>query len=277
MNVLTVNLQASDAAERFTTSLRETGFAIVTHHGIPNDQVHQAYAAWKKFFNSPEKYQYLFDKKEQDGYFPVGQETAKGNAIADLKEFYHVYPNKRIPEALREITFKLRTSLFRLAQTLLVMLQAQLPQAIVAYFDRPLSDMVSDHKTLLRILHYPALQGTETPGAIRAQAHEDINLITLLPAASAQGLQVMDVRGNWYDVPCDLGSIAINTGDMIDTLTQGYLPATTHRVLNPHGAAAREARMSLPLFLHPAPDVLLAPGRTAADFLQQRLQELGLL
>lgn len=277
MNVLKVDLQASNAAELFTRSLKETGFGVVTNHGIPDQMIQNVYQEWKKFFNSDRKKEFMFDSKEQDGFFPVGQETAKGHHIADIKEFFHVYPGKRIPDELREVTFELRTRLYDLAKTLLGMVQTQLPDNIVAGFDRSLQEMVSNDRTLFRILHYPPLKADETPGALRAQAHEDINLLTVLPAASAQGLQVQDVKGNWHTVPCDFGSIAINTGDMIEMATQGYLPATTHRVINPDGDAAREARMSIPLFLHPKADVMLQPGFTAGDFLTQRLREIGLI
>lgn len=277
MNVLKVDLHASNAAELFTRSLKETGFGVVTNHGIPDQMIQDVYQAWKKFFNSDRKKEFMYDSKEQDGFFPVGQETAKGHNIADIKEFFHVYPNKRIPDELREVTFALRTRLYDLAKKLLGMVQTQLPDNIVAGFDRSLQEMVSNDRTLFRILHYPPLRSDETPGALRAQAHEDINLLTVLPAASAQGLQVQDVNGDWHTVPCDFGTIAINTGDMIDMVTQGYLPATTHRVVNPEGDAAREARMSIPLFLHAKADVLLKPGFTADDFLTQRLREIGLM
>lgn len=277
MNVLKVDLQASNAAELFTRSLHETGFGVLINHEIPDKMVQNVYREWKKFFDSERKHSFLYDPKEQDGYFPVGQETAKGEKIADIKEFYHVYPNKRIPDELREVTFELRTCLYDLAKKLLEMVQSQLPESITANFDRSLKEMVSNKRTLFRILHYPALQGSETPDATRAKPHEDINLITLLPAASKSGLQVKDTNGRWHEVPCDFGSIAVNTGDMIDMLTQGYLPATTHQVTNPEGEAAREERMSIPLFLHPKADVILKPGFTADDFLTQRLKEIGLM
>lgn len=277
MSVLNVDLHAPNAAEKFTRSLRETGFGVVSNHGIPDKMIQNVYQEWNKFFNSERKNDFLFDPKNQDGYFPMGREIAKGYDRADIKEFFHVYPGKRIPDELREITFELRTRMFHLAKNLLGMLQSQLPEKIIKNFDRPLKEMVSNDRTLFRILHYPPLKKDETPGAIRSQEHEDINFLTILPAASAKGLQVKNIHGEWLDVPCDFGNISINTGDMIDLLTQGYLPATTHRVINPEGDAAREARMSIPLFLHPKADVLLSPGFTAGDFLDQRLKEIGLL
>ncbi|MES2204318.1 MAG: 2OG-Fe(II) oxygenase family protein [Pseudomonadota bacterium] len=277
MNVLKVDLQASNAAELFTRSLHETGFGVLVNHGIPDKMVQNVYREWKKFFDSERKNDFLYDPKEQDGYFPIGQETAKGEKIADIKEFYHVYPGKRIPDELREVTFELRTCLYDLAKELLVMVQSQLPESVTVNFDRSLKEMVSNKRTLFRILHYPPLKGSETPDATRAKPHEDINLITLLPAASKNGLQVKDTQGRWHEVPCDFGSISVNTGDMIDMVTRGYLPATTHQVTNPEGEAARQERMSIPLFLHPKADVILKPGFTADDFLTQRLKEIGLM
>lgn len=277
MNVLKVDLQASNAAELFTRSLHETGFGVIVNHGIPDEMVQNLYREWKKFFDSELKHDFLYDPKEQDGYFPLGQETAKGEKVADIKEFYHVYPNKRIPDALREVTFELRTRLYDLAKHLLEMIQTQLPESVTVHFDRSLKEMVSNSRTLFRILHYPPLSGSEISSAARAKAHEDINLITLLPAASSSGLQVKDTQGRWHEVPCDFGSISVNTGDMIDMLTGGYLPATTHQVTNPEGEAARQERMSIPLFLHPKADVILKPGFTADDFLTQRLREIGLM
>ena len=108
----------------------------------------------------------------------------------------------------------------------------------------------SDH-TLLRVLHYPPLTGDEEPGAVRAAAHGDINLLTILPAATEPGLQVMGKDGEWHDVPCDFGLLIVNIGDMLEEASGKYYPSTLHRVLNPTGQAATKSRISLPLFLHP--------------------------
>ena len=109
---------------------------------------------------------------------------------------------------------------------------------------------------------------------MRAAAHEDINLLTVLPASDEPGLELLGANGQWYPVPCDPGSLAVNGGEMLDLASGGYYPATTHRVINPVGEGALRPRMSLPLFLHPADDVVLAEGRTASEFLQQRIAEL---
>ena len=277
MKVLRVDFASADAPKQFVTSLRETGFAVITNHSLSETFIKTVYQQWEVFFNSPEKFDYVFDPKKdnQDGYFPHG-ETAKGHTVPDLKEFFHIYPGSRMPTHVEALTYQLRLALFDMAKTLLSWVQAELPADIVKQLDRPLVDMVSDERTLLRVLYYPALDGKEEQGAIRAAAHGDINLLTLIPAASADGLQVQDIEGQWHDVPCDFGNISVNVGDMLEMATQYYLKSTIHRVVNPHESGRRLPRMSMPLFMHPKAEVVLKPGFTAFDYLEERLKELGL-
>jgi isopenicillin N synthase-like dioxygenase len=278
MHVLTVDFRDTNAPETFTRSLINTGFAVVKNHPISFDQVFTAYEEWKQFFASEEKNNYLFDSKTQDGYFPTTtSEVAKGYNIKDLKEFYHVYPWGRYPSQVSATTQKLYQQLSELAAILLQWVDNHTPSHVRENFSMPLSDMIADSsRTLLRVIHYPPLQGNEETGAIRAAAHEDINLITLLPAATAPGLQVKDTQGNWHDVSCDPESIVVNTGDMLQMCSEHYYRSTTHRVLNPEGEAAKEPRLSMPLFLHPRDEVRLSSTHTAESYLQERLQELGL-
>ena len=162
-----------------------------------------------------------------------------------------------------------------LASKLLGWVEANTPDDITARLSEPLSDMiVGSEQTLLRILHYPPLPDAIEPGAIRAGAHEDINLLTVLPAANEPGLQVLGRNGDWIDVPCDFGNLIINIGDMLQEATARYYPSTTHRVINPHGADATRSRISLPLFLHPRPDVVLSERYSAGSYLAERLEEL---
>ena len=134
----------------------------------------------------------------------------------------------------------------------------------------------NSNQTLLRAIHYPPLAGNEKEGEVRAGAHEDINLITLLPAATAPGLEVLDLNGKWRSVSCDPGTIAVNSGDMLKEASGEYYPSTTHRVVNPKGSLATTSRYSIPLFLHPRPEVRLSQRHTADSYLNQRLKELGL-
>lgn len=159
---------------------------------------------------------------------------------------------------------------------LLGWVEANTPRAITETFSIPLSQMITGtRRTLLRILHYPPLRGDEPAGSVRAAAHEDINMLTVLPAANEPGLQVRDLAGKWYDVPCDPGSVAINAGDMLKFVSDGYYPSTTHQVTNPVGESARRSRLSTPLFLHPADDVVIAENRTAFDFLRDRIKTIA--
>jgi isopenicillin N synthase-like dioxygenase len=120
------------------------------------------------------------------------------------------------------------------------------------------------------------MTGDEEPSAIRAAAHEDINLITVLCAGTELGLQAQDIEGNWHEIQCDPGSIAVNTGDMLQMCSDGYFPSTTHRVINPEADRMNVARMSMPLFLHPNDNVVLSDKHTAGSYLLERLQEIGL-
>ncbi len=128
----------------------------------------------------------------------------------------------------------------------------------------------------MRILHYPPLTEHYEHDAIRAAPHEDINLITLLPAATTPGLEVKDLQGNWHAVTCDAGNIVVNVGDMLQLCTDFYYRSTTHRVVNPAGKDKLTSRYSMPLFLHPRPEVALTQERTADEYLRERLREIGI-
>ena len=278
MEVLKVKYGTPEAAERFCHSLKTTGFAVLTDHPIPKALVTSVYEKWAEFFRSKEKYDYTFKPESQAGFFPFRSENAKDTPIKDLKEFFHVYPRSELPAFLEEDTWKLYHALTTLGKELLHWVQVGSPADIRANFSMPLPDMITDsQENLLRVLHYPPLQGTEEKGAIRAAAHEDINLITLLCSATAAGLEVKDTSGKWHQVPCDPGSIAINAGDMLQLASKDFYKSTTHRVMNPDGPEAKLPRYSMPLFLHPRGEVVLSEGITARQYLEQRLREIGLL
>ena len=274
--VAVVDYTAADAPQAFTRSLRDTGFTVVVNHPLPWDLVEEIYAEWSAFFDSDAVLKYVVDPSAQEGYFPPNMsETAKGGTVRDLKEFFHVYPWSVFPTEVGGAALRYAEIATDLAKTLLGWVEANTPAEVAARFSQPLASMIEgSRRTLLRVLRYPPLGGDEADGAVRAAAHEDINLLTVLPAANEPGLELLDAAGRWYAVPCDPGSVAVNGGEMLDLASGGYYPATTHRVVNPIGEAATKARMSLPLFLHPADDVVLAHGRTASSFLAQRIREL---
>ncbi|BCV32323.1 isopenicillin N synthase family dioxygenase [Shewanella algae] len=279
MKLETIDYRAADAAERFVESLRSTGFGVLRNHPISQQLVQDIYRDWQEFFNSEEKQAFMFKPETQDGFFPASiSETAKGHTVKDIKEYFHVYPWGRIPEQLQDNILTYYQEANALAAELLDWVEAHSPAEVAANYRTALSQMIANsHKTLLRVLHYPPMTGDETPGAIRAAAHEDINLLTVLPAANEPGLQVKSLDGEWLDVPSDFGNLIINIGDMLQEASAGYFPSTTHRVINPKGADMSKSRISLPLFLHPRPDVVLSERYTADSYLMERLRELGVI
>lgn len=279
MKVLSVRYSDPKAPELFARSIRETGFAVITEHPIPLGLIADTYADWASFFASGEKHEHTFDPAVQAGYFPFKTEKAKGYSIFDLKEFYHYYPNRTVlPQSVEKGTVELYARLSLMAAELLGWIDDNTPADVKSKFSMPLRNMIDgSNETLLRILHYPPLTGSEEDGAIRAAAHEDINLITLLPAATAPGLQVRDTAGAWHEVECNPGAIVINAGDMLQMASGGYYISTTHRVVNPRGEAAKQSRFSMPLFLHPEASVKLSSTHTASHYLKERLAEIGLL
>lgn len=279
MYVAKVDFRDPNAAKIFSDSLRDSGFAVITHHPLDMNLINKVYKEWEGFFNSDYKHNYLFDRKTHDGYFPINiSEKAKGYNDLDIKEYYHYHTWANLPAELSDNTKQLHGKMSAFAGILLGWLEANLPTEIAAGLSEPLSKMIIDSPNiLLRILHYPPLQGTEAEGAVRAAAHEDINLITILPAATSAGLQVKDKQGNWLDVPCDPGSIVINSGDMLGECTRNYYKPTTHRVCNPKDASANQSRLSMPLFLHPRDEVVLSERHTRFSYWQERLAELGTL
>ena len=277
MNVRVVDYRAADAAEQFTRTLHETGFGVLVNHPIPQQLVETIYRDWLAFFGSEQKHDFAFSVEKQDGYFsPEISETAKGHTQKDIKEYFHIYPWGRIPAQLKADAMRYYDTANTLAQELLGWVEQYTPADIAQHYSEPLSNMIKgSDKTLLRVLRYPPLTGKEPAGSLRAAAHGDINLLTILPAANEPGLQVQDMNGNWVDVPCDFGMLIINIGDMLEEASRGYYPSTQHRVVNPSGEGAKKSRVSLPLFLHPRNEVVLSERHTAHSYLEERLRELG--
>jgi len=221
--VKVVDMRNANAAEEFTTSLKHTGFAVVTHHGLDYDLVTQVYEEWRKFYMSGQADQekYLRNKATQDGYFSIKEaESAKGMEVKDLKQYYQLYfPHGRYPTEVSDTAARLFDALIKLGHELLTWIDEHMDSAVrekvlenlkKCNIDK-LADTIDPAQTMLRILRYPPFAeieknlkskiGEVRPGAVRAAAHEDINLITLLPAGSSRGLEVKDVDGIWHEVP----------------------------------------------------------------------------
>jgi isopenicillin N synthase-like dioxygenase len=283
---------------------REWGFAGIRGHGIPQRLIDEAYDAFARFFALPEETKRKYHVPGGGGargYTPFGVETAKGAQHHDLKEFWHVgreiardskyadvMPPNLWPDevpAFREAASGLYDALDALGSRVLsaLSLHIGLPEDFFA-------DKTDSGNSILRPIHYPPITTPDVPN-VRAGAHEDINLITLLVGASAEGLEVLSRKGRWVPFTADADTIVVNIGDMLQRLTNHVYPSTTHRVVNPPGEKARQPRYSTPFFLHPNPDFVIDvlpscvgpdnPSRypepiTAQGYLEERLREIKL-
>src|SRR3954451_25490545 len=166
MNVDVVDYTATDAPEKLTRSLRETGFAVLVDHPLPQQLVQGIYDEWLEVFEGHDKFKYRFSDDNQDGYFgPDVSETAKGNSVRDLKEFFHVYPWGRYPTEVSDAALEYAAQAKVIANTLLGWVQANTPPEVTRLSSRPLAQMMNGSpRTLLRILRYPPLTGAEEPG-----------------------------------------------------------------------------------------------------------------
>ena len=285
-------------------SLKYIGFFALENHGIPLESIEQAYEQGDLFFSLDDaiKKSYLQPKiAHQRGYTAFGVEHAKNNPAPDLKEFWqsgrshptsgkvpiyvgNVWPEIHAPE-FKPVIDGLFNQMESLSQSLL--------HSCSLYLEKDknwLSSMSEDGNTIMRIIHYPPLGEDVPQGAVRSAAHEDINFITLLVTATADGLEVMDHDGSWIQVQGDARHIIVDSGDMLQNLTNGLFKSTTHRVVNPSNSNAR--RFSMPLFVHPRNEIDLTPqaefiaktgGKAlypsikAGDYLHKRLVEIGLI
>lgn len=276
MKLSIIDYRSPTAGQAFSQSLHETGFGVLSHHPLKQDLVSGIYAEWLAFFQSEAKHAYPQDPAQLDGYFsPAVSETAKNHSQRDLKEFFHIYPWGRYPSEVSNAARQYYEAGKALAVELLQWVEENSPPDVKAGYAMPLPAMLegSEH-TLLRVLHYPPLLGEEAPGALRAAAHGDINLLTILPAATEPGLQVLGQDQNWHDVPCDFGLLIVNIGDMLAEASQQYYPSTVHRVLNPTGLNRLKSRISMPLFLHPRREVRLSDRYTVGSYFEERMREL---
>ena len=285
-------------------SFREFGFAVVSDHSVEQAIIDRALAETKAFFaldDATKRQYYVEGGGGARGYTPFKTEVAKGAAEKDLKEFWHrgrdLPPGHQFSDLMpANIPVKERPDFDPATRDLFNALDAMgaiLLRAIArhlgldeSWFDKT----VDEGNSVLRLLHYPPIQGD--PEGVRAGAHEDINVITLLLGAEEAGLQVKTRQGDWLEISPPEGALVINVGDMLSRLTNDQLPSTTHRVVNPPKARAGFSRYSTPFFLHFNPDFLIEtlpqcidrnhPDRyagqsiTANDYLDERLKEIGL-
>jgi isopenicillin N synthase-like dioxygenase len=279
------------------------GFVGVINHGIPKRLIDDFYSASKRFFALPVEVKRKYEIEGlagQRGYTSFGKEHAKQSQHADLKEFFQIgqevnngdVPPEHYPDNVavaEEPDFpKLGRQLYEAFEEA----GGQLLKAIAIHLDLGedyFSERINLGNSILRAIHYPPIT-QEPASAIRAEQHEDINLITLLVGASAGGLQLFTKENEWVDIVPEEDEIVINVGDMLQRLTNNYLKSTTHRVINPPREEWHKPRLSIPFFLHPRSDMdltcldkcvteerpLAYEPITAGEYLNERLREIGL-
>lgn len=291
-------------AKAMGDSYAQYGFAIVTDHGVDPQQVARTLAASRAFFALPDDVKrryHIAGGGGQRGYVPFGVEAAKGAEKVDLKEFWHVgrelppghrfaplMPANVWPAEIADFQRDVYAFYNRLDALGLELLHSL--SLFLGLEENFFDNAVKDGNSVLRLLHYPPTP--PNPEGIRAEAHEDINVITLLFGAEEAGLQLQTKDGDWFDVRPPEGGLVINIGDMLQRQTNHVLPSTTHRVRNPSAERAHLPRYSIPFFMHFAPDYLIKtlpscitpdnPNRypepiTAQDYLMQRLKEIRLM
>ena len=279
------------------SGLQRYGFIILRDHPVSSELLDEAYRLSAAFFAQTEsiKRQYTGGVR---GYTPFRTEHAKNHAVPDLKEFWQIGPQRAEaddrglteppniwPAAPGGFKATFLQVFEALQDTGRIILEALAPGLGLprSYFD----PLIDDGNSVLRLLHYPPIPADAEPGSVRAAAHEDINLLTLLVAAQGAGLELLDRDGQWLPVETQRNNLIVDSGDMLARITKDVIPATTHRVVNPSGPNV--SRYSMPFFMHPNSDVMLRclptcvgsgakyPDIRANDFLEQRLREIGLL
>ncbi len=281
----------------------EVGFVAVKNHGVPDELIAHLYEYVQQFFSLPLEKKLAYEIQGlagQRGYTSFGREHAKGSDAPDLKEFFQYgqivedqdiisseYPNN---VSVKEVS-DFNTTLFASYRNFEKSGKAML-QAIALYLnldEHYFDDFIHNGNSILRCIHYPPITN-EPKSAIRAEQHEDINLITLLVGASADGLQILTKQNEWVGVTSLPEQIVVNVGDMLQRLTNNKLRSTTHRVVNPSRDLWHTSRFSIPFFLHPRSEMSLACLKscvdndhpkmyddvTAGEYLDERLREIGL-
>lgn len=281
----------------------EVGFVAVKNHGISDDLIADMYKYVQAFFAQPLEIKKRYEIPElagQRGYTSFGREHAKGSTAPDLKEFYQhgqmvddgdpiksEYPDNVVINEVAPFT-----PTFNNAYRAFEKSGRSLLKAIALYLgldEHYFDDPIHNGNSILRAIHYPPILN-EPKSSIRAEQHEDINLITLLVGASADGLQILTKQNEWVGVTSLPEQIVVNVGDMLQRLTNNKLRSTTHRVVNPPRELWGTSRYSIPFFLHPKSQMSLAclescidathpkayPDATAGEYLDERLREIGL-
>jgi isopenicillin N synthase-like dioxygenase len=289
--------------EKLGNAYEDVGFVAVKNHGISAGLISDLYKDVQQFFSLPSDMKKKFEDPNlagQRGYTSFGKEHAKGSNAPDLKEFFQfgqVVPENHplkaeYPDNVKVDDIPGFNETFAKAYRAFEKSGKYLLQAIALYLglnENYFDDFVEEGNSIVRAIHYPPIT-TEPKSAIRAEQHEDINLITLLVGASADGLQILTKQNEWVNVTSLPDQIVVNVGDMLQRLTNNKLKSTTHRVVNPPRALWHTSRFSIPFFLHPKSAMSLSAlencidethkkayaDSTAGEYLDERLREIGL-
>ena len=295
-------VKKNDFVQKLGKAYEEVGFVAVKNHGVPDELITDLYKYVQEFFSLPLDHKKTYEIPElagQRGYTSFGKEHAKGSDAPDLKEFFQYgqiprdnfkeedYPaNVQVGEVVTfNRTFDEAYRAFEKSGTALLQAIALYLGLDEHYFD----GYVHNGNSILRAIHYPPIKH-EPASAIRAEQHEDINLITLLVGASADGLEILTKQGEWVAVTSLPEQIVVNVGDMLQRFTNNKLMSTTHRVVNPKRELWHTSRFSIPFFLHPRSSMNLRcldtcvdevhpiayEDATAGEYLDERLREIGL-
>ena len=289
--------------EQLFHGIKDYGFIILKDHDVSPALLTEAYQVLERFYSLPEKTKLNYVSEMgggQRGYTPFGKEHAKGSPVMDLKEFWNVgrevpaghafskyYPKNIWPDDSVAEFRPVFEKLFNQLETAGIQMMEALSYPLQVEKDF-FTKMVVEGNSILRLLHYPPIPEGADPRCVRAAEHEDINFITILPAATTSGLQLKDRDGSWLDIESDYGTLIVDAGDMLSRITNDVIPSTTHRVINPQDGK-NTSRYSMPFFMHPHPEAMLSclpscrgtgakyADITAHDFLMQRLREIGLV
>lgn len=295
--------ERDEFVKKLGKAFHEIGFVGVVNHGIPKDLIDGFYRESKSFFSLPVDLKRKYEVPGlagQRGYTSFGKEHAKQSTVADLKEFFQIGQTVVDGDAIKSeypdnVSVVENPSFTTYGHDLYAAFEkagAELLKAISIYLNLGESyfvDKIHNGNSILRAIHYPPIR-EEPASAIRAEQHEDINLITLLVGASAGGLQLLNMDNEWMPITPGEDEIVINVGDMLQRLTNNYLKSTTHRVVNPPREEWHKPRLSIPFFLHPRStmdltclDSCVTEERalayepiTAGGYLDERLREIGL-
>ena len=291
-SMLDIEQRDAETIAELKLALTSHGFFTITDHGIADEVLQSSYRLSKDFFALPNTVKQTYANPEKAGargYTPFGKETAVGETTPDLKEFWHHGPmvddsyDSRISENISVSEIEDFNSQFDILFNQLNMLGLKVLSAIAVILDKEPSffdSWATKGNSILRLIHYPPV--VDSSNILRARAHEDINLITLLVGAEESGLEVQNPEGDWVPIAAKSKSIVCNIGDMMQLVTRSQLKSTSHRVVD-HNASSSASRYSMPFFLHPSPEIELcsivddSPGSISAhDFLEERLRAIKL-